>query len=60
MLFVIQSSDQKNPLEEKMATHSTIFFFFSSTPLLLPVKSNGQRNLVGYSPWDPKELDTTE
>ena len=28
MLFVIQASDQKNPLEEKMATHSTIFFFF--------------------------------
>lgn len=30
------------------------------TPLLLPVKSNGQRNLVGYNPWDSKELDMTE
>ena len=28
--------------------------------LLLPGKSYGQRNLVGYSPWDCKELDTTE
>ena len=23
-------------------------------------KPHGQRSLVGYSPWDPKELDTTE
>ena len=23
-------------------------------------KSHGQRSLVGYSPWNPKELDTTE
>ena len=30
------------------------------TPVLLPGKSHGQRSLVGYSPWGPKELDTTE
>ena len=24
------------------------------TPVFLPEKSRGQRNLVGYSPWDPK------
>ena len=29
------------------------------TPVLLPGKSNG-RSLVGCSPWDRKELDTTE
>ena len=29
------------------------------TPVFLPGKSNGQRNLVGYSPWDCKESDTT-
>ena len=23
-------------------------------------KSHGQRSLVGYSPWDRRELDTTE
>ena len=23
-------------------------------------ESHGQRSLVGYSPWDRKELDTTE
>ena len=30
------------------------------TPVLLPGQSHGQRSLVGYSPWDPKESDTTE
>ena len=30
------------------------------TPVLLPRKSHGRRNLVGYSPWGCKELDTTE
>ena len=28
-------------------------------PVLLPGESHGQRDLVGYSPWDHKELDTT-
>jgi hypothetical protein len=28
--------------------------------LLYMGKSHGQRNLVGYSPWGPKESDTTE
>ena len=28
--------------------------------LLLPGKFHGQKSLGGYSPWDPKELDTTE
>ena len=30
------------------------------TSVFLPGKSHGQRSLVGYSPWDSKELDTTE
>ena len=30
------------------------------TPVLLLGKSHGQRSLVGYSPWDHKELDMTE
>ena len=29
------------------------------TPVFLPGKSHGQRNLVGYSPWGYKELDKT-
>ena len=33
---------------------------WQSTPVLLPGKSHGERNLVGYSPWGCKELDTTE
>ena len=30
------------------------------TPLFLPGKFHRQRSLVGYSPWDHKELDMTE
>ena len=30
------------------------------TPVLLPGKSHGRRNLVGCSPWGRYELDTTE
>ena len=30
------------------------------TPVFLPGKSHGQRNLAGYSPWGCKELATTE
>ena len=30
------------------------------TPVLLPGKSRGWRNLVGYSPWGRKESDMTE
>ena len=30
------------------------------TPVFLPEKSQGQRNLMGYSPWGHKESDTTE
>ena len=30
------------------------------TPVLLPVKSHGQRSLAGYSPWGRKESDMTE
>ena len=30
------------------------------TPVFLPGKSHGWRNLVGYSPRDRKESDTTE
>ena len=30
------------------------------TPVFLPGKSHGQRNLVGYNTWGCKESDTTE
>ena len=30
------------------------------TPVFLPGESRGQKSLAGYSPWDRKELDTTE
>ena len=41
---------QDDPLEEETATQSSI----------LAWRIHGQRSLVGYSPWSPKELDTIE
>ena len=46
----VQSLGWEDPLEKELAT----------TPVLLPGKSHGWRSLVGYSPWDHKESDTTE
>ena len=47
----VQSLGPEDLLEKQMATHSPIF---------LPGKSHGERNLVGYSPWGRKMSDTTE
>ena len=44
----VRSLGWEDPLEKEMAIHSRTG------------KSDGQRSLVGYSPWGPKELDTTE
>ena len=46
----VPSLGQKGPLEEGMATHSSI----------LAWEIRGQRSLVGYSPWGRKESETTE
>ena len=46
----VQCLGCEDPLEKETATHSST----------LAGKSHGQRSLVGYSPWGPKELDTTE
>ena len=45
------SLDWKDPMEEEMTTHSCI---------LAGKKSQGQRSLVGYSPWGPKKSSTAE
>ena len=47
---LIPGLGREDPLEKEMATHS----------IFLPGKSHGQRSLMGYSPWDHKELDTAE
>ena len=44
------SANWEDPLEEGMA----------STLVFLPGEPLGQRSLVGYSPRDRRELDTTE
>ena len=47
---VIQSLGQEDPLEEEMATHSS----------MLAPDFHGQRSLVDYSQKGCKESDTTE
>ena len=44
----VQFLGQKDPLEEEMATHSSILG-----------ELHGQRSLVSCSPWGGKESDTT-
>ena len=46
----VQSLGWEDPLEEEMATHSSI----------LPEESHEQRSLKGYSPWVRKESNMTE
>ena len=46
----VRSLGLEDPLEEEMATHSSI----------LPGKSHGQRSLVGYSLKGGRESDATE
>ena len=48
----VRSLDWEDPLEEGMATHSSILTWW--------IRSHGQRSLVGYSPWGCKESDMTE
>ena len=46
----VRSLGWEDPLEEGMATHSSI----------LAWRTHGQRSPMGYSPWGHKELDTTK
>ena len=46
----VQSLAQKDLLKRKMAAH----------PSILAWESHGQRNLVGHSPWYPRESDLSE
>ena len=49
----VQSLGQEAPLEEGLATHSSILAW-----RMLWTEETGQR--TGYSPWAHKELDMTE
>ena len=46
----VRSLGWEDLLEKEMTTHS----------IILLRDFHGQRSLVGYSPWDFKELDVTE
>ena len=56
----VQSLGQGDPLEEEMATRSSILARkWQPALVFLPDESHGQRYLAGYSPWGAQELDTT-
>ena len=58
---VIQSEvSQKKKSKYRILMHICQRRKWQPTPVLLPGKSHGRRNLVGYSPWGCKELDMTE
>ena len=46
----VRSLGREDPLEKEMATHCSTLVW----------KILGPRSLVGFSPWDRKESDTTE
>ena len=48
---LVRSLGQEDPLEKKMATHSSIL------ARKIPMDRGAW---LGYSPWDHKELDTTK
>ena len=51
----VQSLGQEDPLENGMATHSSILAW-----KIQWTEEPGQRSLVGYSPWGCKESNTTD
>ena len=48
---LVQSLGWEDPLEEEMATHSSILAWENSL---------GQKSLTGFNPWGHKESDKTE
>ena len=52
----VQFLGQEDLWEEEMATHSSILAWTEEPGGLL----NGQRSLVGYSPWGHKKSGMTE
>ena len=50
---LVHSLDGEDPLEGKMATHSS--FLPGKSQAILAWKSHGQRSLMGYSPKSHKE-----
>ena len=59
----VQSLGWEDPLEDGMATHSSILAWripWTEEPGRLQSEFHGQRSQAGYSLWSHKESDTTE
>ena len=51
--------DAGNPGFDPWVKKITWIRKWQCTPVFLPGKSHGQHSLAGYSPWGPKQSDTT-
>ena len=58
----VQSLDWEDPLEEGMATHSSIIAWTEEPSGLqsMGLHPHGQRSVASYSPWGRKESDMTK
>jgi len=55
-----QCRRQRRPVFDPWVTRIPWSRKWKPTPVFLPEKFCGQRNLAGYSPWGCRELDTTK
>ena len=71
MLLIGSTTIQNKKLKKKMCVCVCVYILargrgegwrrkWQPTPVLLPGKSQGQRSLVGCSPWGREKLDTSE
>ena len=59
-IYQIQMNGDLPSQETVILLHYILGWKWQPTPVFLPGKFQGQRNLVGYSPWGCKELDMTK
>ena len=58
--IAVKRREAKSKGEKERYKHQNGRRQWHPTPVLLPGESNGQRSLVGPSPWSCKEADMTE
>ena len=51
---------QETQIQEDLLDKGRATLVEYCTPVFLPGEFHGQRSQVGYSPWGPKESETTE
>ena len=60
ILYIENPKDSTRKLLELINEYSKVAGYKINTPILLPGKSHGRRNLVGCRPWGCEQSDMTE